>query len=186
MRDENRLTAAAASEAVQIRSAEPSDLEPIVSLHVAVWRATYRDLVPSDAYRRLDEAARRPRCVAALQGGSIRVATVEDRIVGFVQVGPPGEAVFEGRGEIKHLYVDAAWARRGVGGRLLAEGRRLLRERGYPRAALGVVVGNAPAIRFYEAAGGRVVGSYRDPGPIWRSDNIVFAWDDDGPTDPDG
>ena len=130
MRDENRLTAAAASEAVQIRSAEPSDLEPIVSLHVAVWRATYRDLAPSDAYRRLDEAARRPRCVAALQGGSIRVATVEDRIVGFVQVGPPGEAVFEGRGEVKHLYVDAAWARRGVGGRLLAEGRRLLRERG--------------------------------------------------------
>ena len=49
MRAENRLTAAAASGAVQIRSAEPSDLEPIVSLHVAAWRATYRDVAPTDA-----------------------------------------------------------------------------------------------------------------------------------------
>jgi ribosomal protein S18 acetylase RimI-like enzyme len=186
VRAEDRLTARAAGSAVPIRSARPSDLERIVSLHVSLWRATYRDLAPADAYRRLDEAARRPRCVEALEGGSILVATDGDGIIGFVQVGPPSEAVFDGRGEIKHLYVDAAWARRGVGRRLLTEGRRLLRERGYPRAALGVVVGNAAAIRFYEAAGGCVVGRYRDPGPIWRSDNIVFAWDGDVSTDADG
>jgi hypothetical protein len=43
---------------------------------------------------------------------------------------------------------------------------------------LGVVVGNAPATAFYQALGAQPVGRYRDPGPLWRSDNLLCAWDD--------
>ena len=49
---------------------------------------------------------------------------------------------------------------------------------GYSSAALGVVVGNEPAITFYRSLGGRMIGQYTDPGPIWRSDNLIFVWDD--------
>ena len=48
----------------------------------------------------------------------------------------------------------------------------------YVGEALGVVVGNKPAMAFYEALGGRVAGTYIDPGPLWRSDNLIFVWDE--------
>ncbi|WP_312164905.1 hypothetical protein [Phenylobacterium sp.] len=37
---------------------------------------------------------------------------------------------------------------------------------------------DAAAIAFYEALGGRRAGRFTDPGPLWRSDNIVFVWDE--------
>jgi ribosomal protein S18 acetylase RimI-like enzyme len=82
------------------------------------------------------------------------------------------------RAEIKFLYVDGACKRQGIGHRLLAALARDLRSFGYASAALGVVVGNGPAIAFYEAVGGRPIGRYTDPGPLWRSENIIYAWDD--------
>lgn len=49
---------------------------------------------------------------------------------------------------------------------------------GYNSAGLGVVVGNDPAVAFYERMGGRRAGGYTDPGPVWRSDNHLYVWDD--------
>lgn len=40
------------------------------------------------------------------------------------------------------------------------------------------MVGNDLAIAFYEAQGGRRAGAYSDPGPLWRSHNLLYAWDD--------
>ena len=37
---------------------------------------------------------------------------------------------------------------------------------------------NLPARAFYEAQGGKLIASYVDPGPNWRSDNVVYAWHD--------
>ena len=42
----------------------------------------------------------------------------------------------------------------------------------------GVVDGNEGAIGFYTRLGGQGVGAYTDPGPRWRSRNLVFVWDD--------
>jgi RimJ/RimL family protein N-acetyltransferase len=46
------------------------------------------------------------------------------------------------------------------------------------RAALSVVKGNEQAMAFYEALGGRIAGEHIDPGPVWRSHNVMFVWDD--------
>jgi hypothetical protein len=43
---------------------------------------------------------------------------------------------------------------------------------------LGVVIGNETALNFYQALGAHLVGRYQDPGPLWRSDNLLYAWDD--------
>lgn len=45
----------------------------------------------------------------------------------------------------------------------------------YRDAALSGLVGNETAIAFYEALGGLVSGKYIDPGPLWRSDNLIFV-----------
>ena len=45
-------------------------------------------------------------------------------------------------------------------------------------AVLSVVKGNEAAIALYEALNGRPAGQYIDPGPVWRSQNILFVWHD--------
>jgi hypothetical protein len=47
---------------------------------------------------------------------------------------------------------------------------------GYPGIAVGVLKENAPARAFYEAMGGTLAATYVEPGPNWRSDNVVYAW----------
>ncbi|MCT4683102.1 MAG: hypothetical protein N4A39_05170 [Roseicyclus sp.] len=45
-----------------------------------------------------------------------------------------------------------------------------------PEAVLSVVRDNRDARRFYAAMGGRETGRFTDPGPPWRSENIVVSW----------
>ncbi|WP_218823732.1 GNAT family N-acetyltransferase [Inquilinus limosus] len=106
------------------------------------------------------------------------VAEVGGALAGFGLAGPPGDPAFGDRGEVKYLYVGSGFARRGLGRRLLAALAAAMARRGYAALGLGVVVGNDPAIAFYEAQGGRRIGAYIDPGPLWRSDNLLYVWDD--------
>jgi len=163
-----------------LRPAVPADAPAIAALHVAVWRDTYRDLAPPEAAAALDVARRQARWEAILADPAqiALVAEVDGGLAGFGLAGPPGDPAFGGRGEVKYLYVGRDFARRGIGRRLLATLAAAMGERGYAALGLGVVVGNDPAIAFYEAQGGRRIGSYADPGPLWRSVNLLYAWDD--------
>jgi len=163
-----------------LRPARPDDDAAIARLHAAVWRETYRDLAPAAAYQALDETrhlARWREILGACASGAL-VADLDGVVAGFGLCGPPGDPAFGARGEVKYLYVDRRMARRGLGRRLLLAMAERLHHQGYPGLALGVVVGNDPAIAFYRALGGTMIGRYRDPGPLWRSENLVFAWDD--------
>lgn len=166
--------------AVVLRPAGPSDAPEIARLHVAVWRATYAGLAPADAVARLDGAARLERWRAHLAapgpGAGTILALVEDRLAGFVRYGPAGQAELEPGGEIVSLYVDGAMAGRGLGRRLLYAGFDALEAAGFREAGLAVVAGNTRAIAFYERLGGVLSGRFRDAGPVWRSDNLVYRW----------
>ena len=103
---------------------------------------------------------------------------VNGTLAGFGLCGPPSHPIFGARGEIKNLFVDRAFARRGIGKRLMGEMAAILVTRGYTGIGLAVVVGNTQAIAFYESLRGRKAGTYTDPGPLWRSDNLFYVWDD--------
>lgn len=167
---------------VTIRSALPADGPAIAALHFRMWRETYRDLAPEDAYQVLTEPVRVSRWQAMLAeegfGHTILVAQAEGRLAGFGAAGPPSHDAFQGRAEVKFLYVDRAFKRQGIGRILLGALATEMMSFGQRAMALGVVVGNDPAIAFYESMGGRRVGAYTDPGPVWRSENFVYAWDD--------
>lgn len=164
------------------RDATAGDAADIAALHVAVWRHTYRDLAPKAAYDQLDEPLRRARWTALLDdpapGQFVHLAIVQDRLAGFGMLMPSDQPAFAGRHEIKFLYVSDQHRRLGIGRQLMrAMAREALRQ-GAPGVALGVVEGNQPAIAFYERLGGTHVGRYTDAGPLWRSVNLVYAWDD--------
>lgn len=168
--------------AATLRAGTAADAESIAMLHVAIWQETYRDLAPAAAREALDLAMRLKRWRARLEqtdGSEFAVIAEVDGVpVGFGHCGPAGEAVFENRGEINSLYVDGRHGRQGFGRALMAEMTQFMMAKGYRRIGLGVVVGNDPAIAFYTRLGGHIAATYTDPGPLWRSQNYLMAWDD--------
>lgn len=165
-----------------IRDARASDAAELARLHVAVWRETYRELAPAQAFAALDEARRlafwqdkftdpAPRQIALL-------AEIDGQLVGFTLASESNNPQFGGMAEIKLLYVDSQYARQGIGRYLLAEITQRLQKHGFTGVGLGVVAGNTPAINFYTALGGKEAGRYTDSGPLWLSDNIIYAWQD--------
>jgi ribosomal protein S18 acetylase RimI-like enzyme len=167
---------------LSIRSANIDDAQMIADFHVKVWRHTYKDLAPAEAYAVLNEQYRGKKWKEKLSSNDssqiVLIAEIDRRMVGIGAAGGSSEPIFDGRGEIKFLYVDPDNKRRGVGRALLAQLAIHLREMHYQGAALSVVRGNESAIAFYEALNGRPAGEYIDSGPVWRSQNIVFVWDD--------
>jgi ribosomal protein S18 acetylase RimI-like enzyme len=165
---------------VTIRAATPDDATPIARLHVKTWRETYAHLAPDAAVRILDLPYRRAVWVKLLEQGTrtVLVAEHDGAIVAIGSSGPATTPELEPHGEINTLYVDAAIAGRGIGRRMMAALSRDLQARGFPSAALGVVAANTAAIAFYERLGGQCTGRYTDPGPHWRSENLIYVWRD--------
>jgi ribosomal protein S18 acetylase RimI-like enzyme len=164
----------------QIRAAVRDDAPAIAALHVAVWRATYRDLAPPEALRVLDLQFRLQRWIETLEKGArtVLVAASGGEIVGIGTAGAATVPELMPHGEILYLYVNPAFGGRGIGRRLMRDLAAALQAQGYRSAALGVVVGNDAAVAFYERLGGRAAGFYTDAGPIWRSRNQIIVWDD--------
>ena len=167
---------------ISLRPATLADAPAIARLHLASWRQAYRDLAPREAFEAMDEALRVRRWTAMLSEPSAQQALVvaeqDGRLAGVGMAAAPSQPEFGARGEICSLYLDPGFQRRGLGRRLMLALAEQVGAWGYRGAALGVVVGNEPAIAFYETLGGRVAGKYIDPGPLWRSDNLIFVWDE--------
>ena len=167
---------------VTIRPARETDARAIARLHYRIWRETYRGLAPEAAYDLLTEPVRLSRWTEMLALERSRqttlVAEVNGQPAGFGAAGSPSHEIFRERAEVRFLYVDGAFKRMGIGRKLLIGLARDMMQLGYDGMALGVVVGNDPAIAFYEAQGGRRAGTYTDPGPVWRSENFIYVWDD--------
>jgi len=167
---------------ITIRLAQKADALPIARLHFYTWRETYRGLAPQTAYDAVTEEVRLARWQSILSNAEseriVMVAEAERQLAGFGAAGPASHDIFQGRAEIKFLYVAAAFNRMGIGRDLLLHLARRMMEAGYNGVGLGVVVGNDPAIAFYERMGGEGAGSYTDPGPVWRSQNYLYVWDD--------
>jgi len=78
----------------------------------------------------------------AVAEGRVRVALVDDRIVGFATVLVTGQI-----GELEDLFVDPDWMRRGIGRKLVLDVVESAREEGLSRIQ---VTANPHALRFYE------------------------------------
>lgn len=168
--------------ACTLRIAEPKDIDALAQLHVAIWRDTYRELAPAEAFAALDVPRRQAfwqdKFAHPVAGQGIFIAETDGVFAGFCLASASSNPEFGNMAEIKFLYVSPLFKRQGIGKRLIAEAARHLVGEGFRGAGLGVVEGNEPAILFYRALGGREAGRYTDAGPLWRSPNIIYAWPD--------
>lgn len=145
------------------------DAAAIAAVHSASWRAAYADLLPQ-AYLDTLHPSRltrlwsrrlraRSRGIDRRLQPVICVAVVEDRVLGFSEVGPARRRDLHGfSGEIFYLYVHPTAFRQGIGRALYWHGLALLEARRFLWVVVRVLQGNLPARRFYERMGLRLDG----------------------------
>tara|TARA_R110002012_G_scaffold39821_1_gene109861 strand:- start:1513 stop:2058 length:546 start_codon:yes stop_codon:yes gene_type:complete len=165
---------------IKIRTASAEEAVEIANFHVKIWRETYKDMAPEEAIRVLNEDRRLPGWIETLTSTDVRkntqIALADGAIVGLVSYGPPTSDIFGGRGEIKHLYVDSSQRGRGLGRRLLQQALHQMGELDFDGVGLSVVRENMAARHFYKSLGGTEQAEFQDPGPIWKSSNILVVW----------
>jgi GNAT superfamily N-acetyltransferase len=161
--------------AIRVRAASIEDAAAIGRVHVAGWRAAYAGLMPDAFLAGLDPALRAATWRERLGGPgdfAILVAEREAAVVGFTSAGTElkapsggevaGEVVGQRVGQVFALYVEPAVWGSGAGGALLAAAEQYLGRRGFRRAVLWVLPGNARARRFYGRAGWAPDGERRE------------------------
>lgn len=111
----------------RVRPALPDDTMLLATLQRTWWRDAYAHLLPADVLD-VEPAQLADAWAAQLVGARALIAEEGTHPVGFALIDPRIGA--DGVGRIELLGVLPRWARRGHGGRLLAESARLLHEAG--------------------------------------------------------
>jgi GNAT superfamily N-acetyltransferase len=139
----------------QIRLARPADAEALAELEVAVWRAAYSGLLPSDLLEGLSAAQKAKLWLGYLEEGvTTFVLESQGRTLGFAGCGPvredPGELPV---GEIYAIYVSEGEWGRGYGRALFERCKGHLAQHGLSVLVLWVLRENRRAREFYERQG---------------------------------
>jgi phosphoribosylanthranilate isomerase len=164
---------------VVYRAATLADVDALGVVHVQAWREAYAGLIPGEVLDGLDPRQRAAMWHGIVDGrGGVHLALLGGAIVGFGSAGPQSDASLAFSSEIGALYVLRAAQRRGVGRQLMAMMARDLLDRGHASASLWVLEANAPARRFYEALGGRVITIREEERDGFRSVGVAYGWDD--------
>jgi GNAT superfamily N-acetyltransferase len=145
---------------IRIRSARPQDAP---ALRDIFGRASLSN--EGDRAHLLAEPDTLEWSDAPIGEGRTRVATVEERLIGFATYVPADDAF-----ELDDLFVDPAWTRRGAATRLLEDVASIGRSSGI-RAI--TVTANPHALDFYRRAGFVPAGSTETkfgPAPRMRLD----------------
>lgn len=182
---------------VTVRPARPDDAPAMARAFVDAFHTGHRGQIPdwlieTRTYAVSERGWRRNFAeLAEVSDPADCLFVAEDPHAGVVGVAmggpakpwPADDAARAARptGELYALYVHPDHARRGHGRALLATAAAWLAARGRSRLLVGVLAANAPARRFYEAAGGRLLGQrvFEDEGVPF--DEAVYLWDDPPP-----
>lgn len=136
-----------------IRTATTADAaaiaEQYAALHRDQWESGGRE--PPGADREPDWLS---EVIAALEAPNVRtfVAEADGRVIGTARVELAERPYFR-IADIRRVYVEPAWRRRGVASELMRVAETAARESGAKEARLSVVAENAAALRLYEALG---------------------------------
>ena len=175
---------------MDIRVAHEADAAAMARLMVDTFLAAHRDHMPADAWARRAEEwtyaaseqswRRTLREIAAgtLRSECIYVAIDDDGDLAGLAMGGPTEPPDRPQtGEVYALYVRASHQGRGLGRRLVQAVAAYLAQEGMTSLEIACLAANAPARRFYEAIGGRVVGErLLDEGVMLPG--VVYGWPD--------
>lgn len=145
---------------VNIRLAVPEDADRIAQVHIASWRETYHDIIPTRYLEHLSHDKREQGWRKSLTEGPVFVALDQtNEVIGFANGGPSrGSKGTEG--ELYALYLLKTHQGQGIGKRLFDHVLADLRQQGFSSCVVHVLADN-PSRFFYERFGGRLVFEQR-------------------------
>jgi len=147
-----------------LRAATRADARAIAEIHVAAWRAAYRDLMPQGYLESLsiDERARMwDKTIAQPGPAHLALAELDGALAGFCLYGPTRDRAATDVAEIYAVNVHPARWRQGAGRLLCAHALREAAVREHIAMTLWVITGNGRARRFYQRLGFATDGAAR-------------------------
>jgi GNAT superfamily N-acetyltransferase len=133
---------------MNVRAAEPSEIDQLTRIWHDAWYEAHAHLVPAELRRLRTFENFKERLEAALP---------ETRVVGPAGA-PLGFCIVKGD-ELYQLFVTAAARGSGAAAALVSDAEERLAARGVKTAWLACAIGNDRAARFYEKCGWRRVGT---------------------------
>jgi len=174
-----------------IRLAQVEDAPAMARVMVDTWLAAHRGQMPEEAWQKrrrewtyeVSEGGWREMLGEIAEGDNpgscVYVALDEtDTVVGLA-LGSPAESAGN-TGEVNAIYVRPGHQGRGYGRGLLRAVAAHLAQAGMTGLIIGVLATNAPARRFYEALGGRLVGEREFDQEGVMLPEVVYGWTDMG------
>lgn len=150
---------------IAYRAATPADGRELAQMAARSFTETFGSLYPaSDLTHFLETTFGATGLPSQLDDPAytVRLATEDDRIIGFAKLGPvafPGDWPADAT-ELHQLYVLGGWHGEGVGPALLDWAIATARAAGRSELLLSVYVDNHRARRFYERYGFAEIGRY--------------------------
>ncbi len=140
----------------EISYATALDARAIAEVHIASWRAAYRDLLPAPYLAALDVAELEARFRQTIEDRmcDVLLARRDGTLQGWLHCGPaldPDVPTTEGE-IMAHNVAPSAWSS-GVGQSLWLRAKDILIQRGYMTCILWLFAQDERAIRFYRSAG---------------------------------
>ena len=144
---------------IAYRKATVEDCYAIAALKGIVWNTTYKGIYSDEALNGYDVKKNEQILKSIVNNPEIEVyvATVYDRIVGFMTCGKPYKPFRHYEQEVGLLYILKEYQKQGIGKGFFEIARKQVKEAGYKEFMVGVNSQNVNAIQFYLAMGGEIV-----------------------------
>jgi GNAT superfamily N-acetyltransferase len=185
--------------AIQIRLATIRDAPAMAQVLVDTWLSAHRGQIPDEQWQRRREEWTYPvsergwrEWLAEIDAAShpqecVYVAvTDEDEVVGLAVGCPARLNLLKNAAEVSAVYVRSIHQGQGLGRRLVQTVAAHQARLGKRALLISVLQTNAPARRFYEALGGRVIGSHETEDYGFKEPQVVYGWEDIGAVETGG
>lgn len=143
-----------------IRKKERKDCEEVAHIVTISWNETYKGIVPDDfldnLYKNEEERVKNSFDNFDEKDNHQYVLEVDNKIVGFISVGPTEEQDYTNCGEIHAIYIINGYKGYGFGKKLIETGIKELKNMGYDKMIIACLDGNKTN-DFYKHIGGRFI-----------------------------
>lgn len=143
-----------------IRKKTKEDCASVAHVLTVAWNETYKGIVDDDFLNRLYETEEK-RAINSYNKFNENdnhqlVLEVDNKVVGFVDVGSTDEMNYDNCSELHAIYIISEYKGQGYGKKLFEAGIQELKKLGYDKMIIGCLNGN-PSNEFYKHMGGKLI-----------------------------
>ena len=144
----------------KIRKKERKDCADVAHVVTVAWNETYKGIVPDEflnnLYTNEEKSAKNSYNNFNKKENHQYVLEVDNKVVGFVNVGSSDETDYENCGEIHAVYIINGYKGHGYGKKLIDAGIQELKSMNFDKMVIGCLDGN-PSNEFYKHLGGKFI-----------------------------